>query len=175
MLHACFVGARELPTDVALYEVDSLFPVIRLDHGGKHNEVGFNDLVCDRIIWIDDGEANVPMIGFIWNFRSRPIWFICENHVFEEGVRVFDFFQELFLGPELAHVHGITVEFFIRDCPAWDLPVNQFVPDCRFGKGDVGVALCEDVNDGFGCILNVLVFGFVCECDREVVLFGPPG
>ena len=109
VLHAHFVGASELPTDVALNEIDSLFPVICYDHSGKHDEVGFHDLVCDGIVWVNNGEANVPMVSFVWDFRSRPVWFVCENYVFEEGVRVFDFFQELFLGPELAHVHSITI------------------------------------------------------------------
>ena len=134
MLHACLVGAGKLPTDIALYEVDSLLPVVRLDYGGEHDEGRFNDLVCDGIVWVNNGEADVPMVGFVWNFRCRPIWFVSENYVFEEWVGVFDFLQELFLGPELAHVHSVTIEFFIRDCPTWDLSIDQFVPNCWFGK-----------------------------------------
>ena len=134
MLHARFMGARELPTDVALYEINSLLPVICLDHSGKHDEGGFNDLVCDGIVWVNNGEADVPMVSFVWDFRRRPIWFVSENYVFEEWVGVFDFLQELFFGPELAHIHSVAIEFFIRDCPTWDLSVDQFVPNCWFGK-----------------------------------------
>ena len=134
VLHARFVRASELPANVALNEVDSLFPVICFDYGGKHDEGRFNDLICDGIVWVNDGEADVPVVRFIWNFRGRPIWFVCENYIFEEWVGVFDLFQELFFGPELAHVHSVTVEFFIRDRPTWDLSVDQFVPNCWFGK-----------------------------------------
>ena len=134
MLHARFVRASELPADVALNEIDSLFPVICLDYGGKHDEGGFHDLVCNGIVWVDNGEAYVPVVCFIWDFRGCPIWFVCESHVLEERVRVFDFLQKLFFGPELAHVHCITVEFLVRDRSAWDLSVDQFVPDCWFGK-----------------------------------------
>ena len=134
MLHTSFVRARELPADVALNEVDSLFPVICFDYGGKHDEGGFNDLVCNGVVGVNDSETNVPVVSFVRNFRSCPIWFVCESYISEEGVGVFDFFQKLFFGPELAHVHGIAVEFFIRDRPAWDLSVDQFVPDCRLGE-----------------------------------------
>ena len=134
VLHACFVRASELPADVALNEIDSLFPVICLDYGCKHNEGGFHDLICDGIVWVDNGEADVPVVCFVWDFRSCPIRFVCEGYVLEERVGVLDFFQELFFGPELAHVHGIAVEFFVRDRPAWNLSVDQFVPDCRLGK-----------------------------------------
>ena len=128
------MGACELPANVALNEVDSLFPVVCFDYGGKHDEVGFNDLVCDRVVWVDNGETDVPVVSFIWNFCSCPIWFVCKCDILEEGVGILDFFQELFLGPELAHVHGVTVELFISDRPAWNLSVHQFVPNCRFGK-----------------------------------------
>ena len=157
MLHARFVRTGELPADVALDKVDSFFPVICFDNGGKHDEGGFDDLISDRVVWVDNGEANVPMVRFVWNFRSRPIWFICKGHVFEEGVGVLDFFQELFFGPELTHVHGIAVEFFIGDRSTQDLSEDQFVPDCRFGKRNVGVTLGEDIDDGLGCVLNVFV------------------
>ena len=173
MLHARFVGASKLPTDVALYEVDSLLPVVRLDYSGKHDEGGFNDLVCDGIIWVNDGEADVPMIGFVWDFRGRPIWFVCKDYVFEKWVGVLDFFQELFFGPELAHVHSVTVEFFVRDRPAWNLSVDQFVPDCRFGERNMRISLGKEVDNGLSCVFDVFVFGLVCECNRKVILFGP--
>ena len=35
--------------------------------------------------------------------------------------------------------------------------------------------MCEDIDDGFGRILNIFVLGLICECDREIVLFGPSG
>ena len=98
--------------------------MIRFNHGGKHDEVRFDDLVCDRVVWVDDGETDVPMISFVWNFRSCPVWFVCKSYAFEEGVGVLDFFQKLFLGPKLAHVHGITVEFFVGDRPAWNLSID---------------------------------------------------
>ena len=63
MLHARLVGARELPADVALYKIDSFFPVICLDHSGEHYEVGFNDLVCNGVIWINNSEADIPMVS----------------------------------------------------------------------------------------------------------------
>ena len=92
VLHARFVRTSELPANVALNEIDSLFPVVCLDYGGKHDEGGFNDLVCDGVIWVNDGEADVPMVSFIWNFRGRPIWFVCENYIFEEGCHELAFF-----------------------------------------------------------------------------------
>ena len=173
VLHACFMGASELPADVALNEVDSLLPVVRLDYGGKHDERRFDDLVCDGIVWVNDGEADVPMVSFVWNFHGRPIWFISENHVFEEWVGVFDFFQELFFGPELAHVHSVAVEFFVRDRPAWDLSIDQFVPNCRFGKRNMRIPLGKEIDDSFGCVFDVFVFGLICESNRKVVLLGP--
>ena len=39
----------------------------------------------------------------------------------------------------------------------------------------MGVTLCEDIDDGLGRVFNIFVFGFVCECDHKVILFGPPG
>ena len=128
------MGACELPADITLNEVDSLFPVVCFDYGGKHDEGGFNDLIRDGVIWVDNGETDVPVISFVWDFRSCPIWLVCKGNIFEEGMRVLDFFQELFFGPELAHVHGVTVEFFVHDRSAWNLSVDQFVPNCRFGE-----------------------------------------
>ena len=175
MLHASLVGACELPANIALYEVDSLLPVICFNHSGKHDKGRFDDQVCDGIVWVDDGEADVPVVSFIWDFRSCPVWFVCEGYIFEEGVRIFDLFQELVLGPQLAHVHGITIELFVSDCSTWDLSVDQFVPNHWFGKGDVGISLCKDIDDGFSRVFNIFVLGFVCECDRKIVLFGPSG
>ena len=39
MLHACFVRSRELPADVALNKIDSLFPVVCSNYSGEHDEV----------------------------------------------------------------------------------------------------------------------------------------
>ena len=86
MLHACLVGTSELPTDVALYKVNPLFPVVRRDYGGKHDEAGCDDLVCNRVVWVDNGEADVPVICVVWYFCSCPVWLVCESDIIEEGV-----------------------------------------------------------------------------------------
>ena len=39
----------------------------------------------------------------------------------------------------------------------------------------MGVTLCEDIDHGLGRVFNIFVFGFVCESDCEVILFGPSG
>ena len=175
MLHASFVRAHELPADVTLYEVDSLFPVICDYYGGKHDEVGFDNLVCNGIIGVNNGETDVPVICVVWYFCGCPVWFVGKGYIFEEGVGFPDFLQECFLGPKLTQVHSIAVEFFVGDCPAWNLSVYKFVPYCRFGKRNMGVTLSEDIDDGLGCVFNIFVFGFVCESDREVILFSPSG
>ena len=107
---------------------DTFLPVVCLDYGGKHDEVRFNNLVCDGVVWVNNGEADVPMVGFVWNFRSRPIWFVCENYVSEEGVRVLDFLQKLFLGPKLAHVHSVAVDGEAPDLPFF--PLKHMVAIC---------------------------------------------
>ena len=35
------------------------------------------------------------------------------------------------------------------------------------------ISLGEEIDDSLGRILDVLVFGFVCESNRKIVLFGP--
>ena len=88
---------------------------------------------------------------------------------------VLDLFEECLFGPSGVFSHSVSVNLCFSDHSAWNLSVNNFVPDGGFGEGDSWMSWCQCVHDCFGCFRDVCIFGVVTESDSEVVFLCPSG
>ena len=111
----------------------------------------------------------------MWDFSRGPVRVKRKFGVFEERVRVLDFFEECLFRPGGVFSHGISIYFRLSDHSARNLSVDNFVPNGGFGEGDGRVTWCQDVHDCFGRFRDIRIFGVVAECDSEVILLCPSG
>ena len=140
VLHTRFVLAGELPAKVALLEVDSFLPMVRCNKGREHDDLGPDNFLGDGIVRVHDGEAQVPGVGFVWDFSRGPIRVECEFGILEEWVRVLDFLEESLFRPGGIFSHSVSIYFRFSDHSARNLSIDDFVPDGGFGEGDGWVA-----------------------------------
>ena len=137
MFEADLVWGYKLPASGTLLEVDFLFPVVRSDTSRKHNDGGVDNLVRNGIVGIDDGEGEIVSEGIVRDVGRGPVRGVREFGVCKEGVGIFDFLKKTFFAPRGVIDHIVSVEGFHRVSTAWDVTVNDFVPNCWFGRRDV--------------------------------------
>ena len=109
----------------------------------------------------------------MWDFGGGPIRVEGEFCVFEEGMGILDFFEECLLRPSGVFSHGISVYFCFSDHSAWNLSVDDFVPNGGFREGDGRVSWCKGIHNCLGRFGDVSIFRVVAESDGEIVFLGP--
>ena len=137
MLEADLVWGYKLPASGTLLEVDFFFPMVWSDTSCKHDDGGVDNLVRNGVVGIDDGEGKIVSEGFVWDIGRGPVRGVREFGVCKEGMGIFDFLKKAFFAPRGVIDHIISIEGFHRVGTAWDVAINDLVPNCWFGKGDM--------------------------------------
>ena len=109
----------------------------------------------------------------MWDFSRGPVGIECELGILEERVGVLDLFEECLFRPSGVFSHSISIDLGYRDHSAWNLSIDNFIPNSGFGEGDGWVSWCQSIQDGFGGFCDICVLGIVAESDSEVVFLCP--
>lgn len=153
-----------------LSEVDFLLPTLGVDPSGKHDDFRLGKGICNRMVWVFDGEDKVGYMCVEGDVFYRPVRELSKVGRVEKGVQGLDFIKEDILGPGLVGGHLVAIVGLRRDCSTGYTWEEDLEPCNRFAEGDtIRILQTEERDDGGGCSLNVLILGTQGEGDSEIV------